>query len=291
MDHEQIYQWAYQEDWRSLLEFVNKNRHVAVNDEQIKAAIKTAENAFFFKNSEPSKEKKEELLERFYLLHEGKTYRLSDQNYESLIVELVKARKDKGRLEEAYSYAKKSPQNAFCIEVICQYEATLPQKIQHTQEGKIKVTRPDTVSPVSSPSSLFKSQQENDFFMAVRDVFQLYLVYPNVALKTLVDFDKIKDYLNQEEKEFYFKGLVDCVVFENSGTAYDGYKPKHVFELDSLIHSDERRKQNDAYKDKILALCGLTAIRIEKTKFEKSAASQRRSEFATLIREILKGSM
>jgi hypothetical protein len=64
--------------------------------------------------------------------------------------------------------------------------------------------------------------------MAVRENFQMFVVYPNVSLSCLIEFDKIKSNLSQEERNFFFRGIVDCVVFDQ----HESYKPIKFFELD-----------------------------------------------------------
>ena len=63
--------------------------------------------------------------------------------------------------------------------------------------------------------------QEVDFFMGVRDVYQMFVVYPNVALSCVIDFKKIQKSLSEEEKTFFFRGIIDCVVFDQ----HNNYKP------------------------------------------------------------------
>jgi hypothetical protein len=105
----------------------------------------------------------------------------------------------------------------------------------------------------------------------------MFVVYPNVALSCLINFDKIKNNLSEEEKSFFFKGIVNCVVFEQ----HNSYKPTKFFELDNPHHNLPEQKLRDSYKDKILALAGQRLYRIRKT-----SNNQGRTEFMKLIREI-----
>ena len=88
--------------------------------------------------------------------------------------------------------------------------------------------------------------------------FATYFVYPNVALSSLVDYERIADRLTTEERRYFFRALVDCVVFDQ----HDDYRPRFFFELDSPLHDDETRRKKDAHKERILAPAGQKLYRI-----------------------------
>lgn len=134
------------------------------------------------------------------------------------------------------------------------------------------------IAATNYTTSLFKSNQEIEFFMGVREVYPMFTAYQNVALSCVMDFEKIKDSLSPEEKEFFFKGIIDCVVFDQ----HNSYKPTKFFELDSSYHDSPKQKQKDNYKDNILSLAGQKLCRVRKT-----SANQGRMEFIKLIRELV----
>jgi hypothetical protein len=194
-----------------------------------------------------------------------------------IAVELVSIYRKKGLMEDAYDWAKIYPKPGICAEVIRLYEEALPKVLEHSQKEQIKVTENQNIANENHTNSLFKSHQELEFFMAVREIFQMYIVYPNVALSCLINFDKIKDNLLQEERNFFFRGIVDCVVFDQ----HDNYKPIKFFELDSHYHDLQDQRLKDDYKNKILSLAGQKLYRIRKI-----SNNQGKSEFMKLIREI-----
>ncbi len=55
---------------------------------------------------------------------------------------------------------------------------------------------------------LFKSNQEYQFYRAVREVFQMFLVFPNVALNSVISYDLIKSKLTAEEKKHFWAYLI-----------------------------------------------------------------------------------
>ena len=114
-------------------------------------------------------------------------------------------------------------------------EDLLPKVLEHSQDNQIRVTENRNISISNHTISLFKSNQEMQFFMGVRDVFQTFVVYPNVSLSCVIDFEKIKNDLSPEERSFFFRGIIDCVVFDQ----HNRYKPIKFFELDSIYGSHE----------------------------------------------------
>ena len=120
----------------------------------------------------------------------------------------------------------------------------------------MSVTTPATA--VTHSLSLFKSDQEATFFHAVRIVFQTYTPYPNVALSSLIDFEAIRHRLSSEERDYFFKSIVDCVLFD----PHDDYRPVYFFELDSGHHDAPDQQAKDACKDRIVAAAGHRLYRI-----------------------------
>ncbi len=279
IDYEQIYQLTFRKQWLELLELVYKYSRIASTDELVMNAVKNFEDEFFEELDRGTpKDNFEVLLEKLFLLDKGKIYQLSKERSMRIVVELVKFYNNKGLTTEAYDYAKFYPNNEVCAEVIKYYEELQPTKlVTHSQKNNIKVIENNSIANVDYTTSLFKSRQEIDFFMAVREVFQMFVVYPNVAISCLIDFDKIKNDLSLEEKNFFFKGIVDCVIFDQ----YNNYKPIKFFELDSPYHDSPEQNLRDNYKNNILALAGQKLYRIRKI-----SDNQGKTEFIKLIREI-----
>ena len=140
---------------------------------------------------------------------------------------------------------------------------------------KLPATAP--IADDSSAKRRFRSKQEREFFAALKDVFHQHIVYPNVSVTSVVDFEKIRDRLTSEDRDYFFRAIIDCVVFDYE----DGlYQPILFYELDSAYHDDPTRKAKDTQKDRILAAAGQRLRRIR-----TSGAAISREEFIKLIRE------
>ncbi|MGK7878765.1 MAG: DUF2726 domain-containing protein [Crocosphaera sp.] len=225
------------------------------------------------------------VLEEILKFHKSKIYEISDDNLMQTEVTLAQIYDQQGLgnelpelRKEAYRIAKKYPQHPICSEIIESHEKSISQPTEHSQSNKIKVTENQNIANVDYRTTLFKSKQEIDFFMALRDVYPSYSIYPNVALSCVIDFEKIKSSLSQEQTNFFFKAVIDCVVFNQ----YENYQPMFFFELDSIYHDLPEQKKKDRYKDDILAKAGQKLYRIRKID-----QHQGQKEFMKLIREII----
>jgi hypothetical protein len=278
IDHEHIYKLIQRKQWLEALNNVSKYFQDRSPDELTMGAVKIFEDMFFAElEKDIIIDKIQFILERLDMFHKGNYNKLSEDRYHIISVELVKIYSKQGLCEEAYSYARNYPEDGICLEAINLYENLSPKIVEHSQSQQIRVTENRNIADTNYTTSLFKSNQEIDFFMGVRDVYPMFTVYPNVALSCVIDFEKVKDGLSLEEKEFFFKGIIDCVVFDH----HNSYKPTKFFELDSSYHDSPKQQQKDKYKDNILSLAGQKLCRVRKT-----SANQGRVEFIRLIREL-----
>lgn len=92
-----------------------------------------------------------------------------------------------------------------CRQTIQKFNERQPKYVKHSQETELIVTENKDVSEIDSSIGLFKSIQEYQFYKAVREVFQMFLVFPNVALSAVIDLNKIHDKLTREEKSYFSK--------------------------------------------------------------------------------------
>jgi len=216
-------------------------------------------------------------LEQFYLLHTGPNFHfvLPSVDVERLVEKIIIGYRPT-QIQSALRYAKRYIHLPISIELLREFEQTQPKVVEHTQQSTIHVTVNNEIESVDSTISLFKSGQEYEFYRAVREVYSTYIVFPNVALSALIDFEKIKQFLDQNERSYFFKALVDCVVFD----AENAFKPFKMLEIDSVYHDSQEQQIKDRMKDKIMAKAGQRLIRIR----VKSKMSE--TDLTRLIREV-----
>lgn len=217
-------------------------------------------------------------LEQFCQLHDSSKYnfKLSENDYKKLIIKIVEVEQ---KLDYAYLYASKFPNETICKSVILKYQEQQPKYVKHSQEGEIIVTQNKNIHNIDARIGLFKSQQEYQFYRATIEVFLNFLVIPNVALSAVIDFGLVKDNLTKEEKDYFFKTLIDCVVINTE----DNFKPIRFIELDSVYHDSEKQQQRDKMKDNILSAAGQKLLRVRLTTPFKNGETN----FSKLIRETL----
>lgn len=278
-NQEDIYRLLAEENWPALLSFIWENPGLITSDPITKHAIDTSETIFFSKlETETDKEKLINTLESFYILQTNNKYKLSDDRFRIVIIELVKLLRD-SHLEQAYRHARHYPDDELCRSVIKQYEDSLPKSVAHSQSSTIRVTENKNLADIDGRRTLFKSKQEKEFFDAVREAFPMYIVYPNVALSSIVEYELVKDHLSPNERTFFFKGTVDCVIFDYHRELY---QPKYFFELDSPYHDEPEQKLRDEYKDNIMSAAGQRLFRVRRVDTKQS-----RGDFILLIRDLI----
>ena len=130
LSQETLYQLIIKEEWKQILTELYKHRKDIVNDVMLGHAGKVFEQAFFTKIKGSSKNGEIiEYLDTLYILHNGNFYKLSEENYKSLITELVRLKP----LQEAANYARAFPDEPVCKEVI---EQALPQNDYEKQPNR-----------------------------------------------------------------------------------------------------------------------------------------------------------
>ncbi len=273
MDHEALYRLIYERQWAALLDALHRHREAVAADALLARAAETFVTAFFEALAGGAPEALAEELEKLFLLHTGGFYRLPEARFEQVVEALVRLHAD--RPEAALGYARFCPHNPRCAAVLRAHAP--PEPIQHAQADTLDVASTSPLADADATLPLFKSQQEADFFLAVREVFATYFVYPNVALSCLVDYEHLREHLSGEERRYFFRALVDCVVFDQ----HDGYRPRFFFELDSPLHDTEERQAKDRHKERILALAGQRLFRIRRRE-----AGTGRAAFVALLKEL-----
>lgn len=106
--------------------------------------------------------------------------------------------------------------------------------------------------------SIFNSPQEEELYLAAKNVLKNVLLLPNIALSTIIN-SKITELLDGRETSFFYASTIDlCIVDQET------YKPTFYIELDSSWHDKPRQVEKDKLKDKIFEFAGFNLHRIRK---------------------------
>ncbi len=266
-DVEALYRHVQDQAWTPALDLLYRHRSVLKTDPLWHHAATVLIQQVHLHLHEVSKN----VLEQLFLLHTGRLYELPEAVFTDLIAELVRRHAD--RPEIARRYARWRPNHPECARLL---EPSVAPIAWEDWDG-FAVQRYVPTQP-AIPPSLFRSRQEFVFFQAVREVFPTYLVYPNVALSCLIEYDRVADRLNEEERRYALQALVDCAVFDPD----DAYRPRYCFELDSPLHAVAERRMRDMLKTRILQQAGLPFYRIR-----PPSSSVDRTAFVALLRRLL----
>lgn len=260
---EAVLKVAKEKDWWKLMEIFKENEvwKFITDDAFLKKFI---EDHFIGellsgKSLENDPKAYKHYLQLFYAIHLHKQYSfaLDPEQFKSLVLKIVEVEDDPIK---AADYAITFPYEEVCKMAIERRDKVMSKFVRHSQEGELVVTENKNVGGADHSINLFKSQQEIHFYKAALQYFNGKLVVPNVALSAVISYNKIQSQLTPDEKSFFFKGLLDCVVFD----ILNDYKPVKFIELDSPYHDAEHRKAKDALKDSILAKAGQRLIRIRR---------------------------
>lgn len=280
IDQEEIYKLLESEDWKSLIDIFYKKKDLIKKDPLLIQSLETTlsiitkkaielETSFDFVDN----------LETILLLNAGRFLELKEEQKEAITLALINWKKDIS-ISFCYPYAKEYPNNEMCKTVISEYEKDLPKKFNHSQANNLLVTQNNEIDTNNDfRKSLFNSNQEVEFFLSLKRVFDSYQVYPNVGLSCILDFDNLSEILTTKERTFFFNSTVDFVILE----PFRNYLPIYFFEIDSAWHDTEKQKEKDKMKDRIFSLSGQKLIRIRKN--DNSINEQ---EFERLLKEIRK---
>ncbi|QXD17052.1 DUF2726 domain-containing protein [Rhodocaloribacter litoris] len=272
-DPEAIYRLIYERRWPEVLEVAHRHAPALRDDPLLARAMQTFVTAFF--TDREAGTATDELLEKLLLLHRGGFLSLPDAHLDALVVHLVQ--RHAGNPARALDYARFRPEHPVCAAFLRAHGPPEIETVGHAREDVLEITHTRPFAEADATRSLFRSQQEADFFLAVREVFATYFVYPNVALSSVLDYERLRDRLSGAERRYFFRALIDCVVFDQ----HAGYRPRYFFELDSPHHDDDARREKDRLKERMLALAGQRLYRIR-----PRAAPPGRETFVALLKAI-----
>ncbi|MEM1097090.1 MAG: hypothetical protein AAGJ10_21035, partial [Bacteroidota bacterium] len=256
--------------WDAALQVVYARREALPDDPLLQHAVATLLMAFRHDLAAEGPSAHADALGTLFLLHTGRFMALPDDAFTEVVVALVTLHAD--RPDVALGYAQHCPEAPACAAVLAVHT---PDTLRADAQATVTVAPARASREATRP--LFRSQQEATFFNAVREVFPMYTVYPNVALHACLDADALRPYLDADDRAYLFHALVDCVVFDQ----HDGYRPRYFFELDSPWHDLPDRRTQDQRKDRILAEAGQQLYRIRMRHRNPTV-----TDFVALLRDL-----
>lgn len=277
---EQLFQFLANKDWASISAFIYQNSKQIGKNPLISRAIEVFEQEFFKETDTLALSARKEAYSYPSVVIELGKHTFSEDFINKFIdkkIELLKALKS----DDLIGFASANQHRESARVVIQELREIKPEIIANARREKVSIKSNEVNSSKPKTINLFKSLQEQYFFEAVREAFPTYHPYPNVALSSVIDFDVIQTQLSADEKSYFFRALIDVVVFDTR----HAYEPKFFIELDSVYHDNERSQKNDDLKNNIFSAANIKLIRIR--AHDQSEVSV--AKFKDLVMEVMRG--
>lgn len=267
-------------EWDSIAKTMYQNSKLIGSDLVFAQAIRLFESEFFVETDLLPPSEKKKVYEYPSLVIELKQHTFSKSFVEKFIDRKLSLLKET-ESDHLLSYAGQHQDRPLAIQILKEIQTKTPEVLADARRQNVSIKATTTTSESKKTTRLFKSRQEQLFFEAVREAFPTYHPYPNVAVSCVIDYSAVKDTLSAEGREYFFKAIIDSVVFDSG----KGYEPKFFVELDSHHHDNERAAKNDRMKDEIFEAANVKLIRIR--TYDQSEATVER--FKQLVLEVMRG--
>ena len=127
--------------------------------------------------------------------------------------------------------------------------------------------------------SIFFHESEYRLYRILVELLPQHLIFPNIALHSIPDYDKLKDHL-EPVFVYYLKAHVDFAVIDTTM-----YMPLILFEKDSEYHDEGRLLVNTKKKNLIFEVAGLPLVRL---RFNRNMDEARlKEEVKQVTKELL----
>lgn len=280
-DREHLFQLLMQKQWDEIAKVLHHNSEILKTDPIIQQAIHLFETEFFSDMDTLEAKQKLKHIEFTGLVIELKQKCFSIGFVNRFVDEKIKIFK---LLEHdgLISFAAEHQDRPLAREILGKIQGKKPELLADARRPNVSIKSNVTNYEKKHTIKLFRSKQEEMFFEAVRKALPTYHPYPNVALSCVLDFDAIKSKLTEQQESYFFKAIIDSVVFDTD----EGYNPMFFFELDSSYHDSKRSQINDKMKDDIFKAANVKLIRIRAHDFKEITVNKFKNLVVEVMREL-----
>jgi hypothetical protein len=134
INQEDLYRYLFNENWKEILDILYHEKENIKKDTLLTYASNTFVSEFLQKVENYNLDD-DSILDNLIILnilHYGKFYVLSEEHHKKLTIEIVKRKP----LHEAFSYAKKYPDDDFCKKIISEFDLLQSKKEESKQKLK-----------------------------------------------------------------------------------------------------------------------------------------------------------
>ena len=279
LDAESIFQMLANKEWEHIARTMHENPQRIGSDPVFAHATKLFEVEFFVETDQLPIAEKLKVYKFPSMLIQLKQ-RVFSRSFDNTFIERKLRLLKEAENEHLLGYALDNRDHPLAVEIIKEINAQAPEKISDAVRPKVSIKSTSTGNGKPKTTNLFKSRQEQMFFDAVRDVFPTHHPYPNVAVSCVIDHSEVKEHLSVSENDYFFKAIVDFVIFDSA----NDYEPKYFIELDSSYHDTQRAVKNDRMKDSIFQAANAKLIRIR--AFDQAEVTK--EKFKQLVVEVMR---
>lgn len=279
-ERESLFHMLANKEWDSIAKVMYRNSKLIGSDPVFAQAIRLFESEFFVETDSLPPNEKKKVYEYPGLVIDLKQHAFSRLFVETFIDKKLTLLRDT-KSDHLLSYAASHQNRPLAVEILKEIQSKTPETLADARRQNVSIKSTPTTNRKSQITNLFKSRQEQQFFEAIREAFPTYHPYPNVAVSCVIDFAAVKEFLSREERDYFFKAIIDSVVFDSGNR----YEPKFFIELDSHFHDNERAANNDRMKEAIFEAANVKLIRIRAHNKGETTVKK----FKQLVIEVMRG--
>lgn len=123
---------------------------------------------------------------------------------------------------------------------------------QHAVVGRIIRT-----NGTSAVKQVFNSAKEFSIYQIMVQLCPNHLVFPNCGLQSFMQFDRMKELVEQEDFGYYLRASVDILIVSSTT-----FLPMLAIEVDSAWHDTDNQQIRDERKDRLFAAAGVPFLRL-----------------------------
>jgi len=278
-EREELFQLLAEKQWDKIAKVLHNNSEILKSDPIIQQAIQLFETEFFEDMESLEPQRKFKHIEFTGLVIELKQKCFSTKFVERFTDEKLSVFQAINH-DGLISYAASHQERPLARKILSDIQKEKPESLADARRQNVSIKANVTNNEKKHTIKLFRSKQEEMFFEAVRKTFPTYHPYPNVALSCVLNFDAIKSKLSTKQKDYFFKAIIDSVVYDTD----EGYNPMYFIELDSAYHDSEHSKANDKMKDDIFKAANVKLIRIRAHDIKEITVNK----FKRLVTEVMR---
>ncbi len=227
-NRELLFQMLANKDWDQLSEFIYENRSILHTDLIIQHAVKLFEQEFLGHVQTLEVHDQVAKLRNVTLIIESNRKSFA-KDFVNQVIDTKIIALHKTQSTAFAGYASQYLDRPIAKELLKKTQTEAPEQLAEARRPAVSVkAEKSEARRTANTIKLFKSPQEENFYVAIRKAAPHYLPYPNVAISVVIDYNSIKHQLPIQAQTYFFKAIFDCILFDPT----NDYEPVHFFELD-----------------------------------------------------------